>query len=90
MAPTRTTKPDALCAAAVDLAHAAAVETAGAIGVGEHLGVPAEGDRVVSHSFACPRPRGGPDPGWGALRERLGLRADDRAGRPRRRDVTGE
>ena len=56
MAPTRTTKPDALCAAAVDLAHAAAVETAGAIGVGEHLGVHAEGDRVVSHSFACPHP----------------------------------
>jgi len=56
MAPTRTTKPDALCAAAVDLARDAAVETAGAIGVGEHLGVHADGDRVVSHTFACPHP----------------------------------
>ena len=54
MATTRRIKPDALCAAAVDLARAAAEETAGAIGVGEPLDVHAEGDRVVTHSFACP------------------------------------
>jgi hypothetical protein len=49
-------KPDAICAAAVDLARAAAMETAEAMGVGEHLGVTGEGDRVVTHLFACPHP----------------------------------
>ena len=53
---TRTIKPDALCLAAVDLARAAAVETAGVMGVGEHLGAQADGDRVVTHFFACPHP----------------------------------
>jgi hypothetical protein len=57
MAPSRTLKPDATCLAAVDLAREAAVDTAGAaIGVGEHLGAQADGDRVVSHFFACPHP----------------------------------
>ena len=51
-----TTKPDAVCLAAVDLARAAADETAGAIGVGEYLGAQAEDTRVVSHFFACPHP----------------------------------
>ena len=46
-------KPDAVAAAAVDLARMAAVETGGVDSVGEHLGVVAEGDRVVTHSFAC-------------------------------------
>jgi Protein of unknown function (DUF3027) len=50
---TRTLKPDAVCAAAVDLARAAAVELAGVWVVGEHLGVNAEDERVVSHTFAC-------------------------------------
>ena len=53
---TRTIKPDAACLAAVDLARDAAEETAGAMGVGEHLGAQAEDDRVVTHFFACPHP----------------------------------
>ena len=55
-ASTRTIKPDAACLAAVDLAHEVAVEAAGVMGVGEHLGAVAEDDRVVSHFFACPHP----------------------------------
>ena len=55
-ASTRTIKPDAACLAAVDLAREAAVEAAGVMGVGEHLGAVAEDDRVVSHLFACPHP----------------------------------
>jgi len=53
---TRTIKPDAACVAAVDLARAAAVEAAGVIGVGDHLGSQADDDRVVSHFFDCPHP----------------------------------
>jgi hypothetical protein len=53
---TRTIKPDAACLAAVDLARSAAVEAAGVMGVGDHLGAQAEDDRVVSHFFACPHP----------------------------------
>ena len=53
---TGTTKPDAACLAAVDLARAAAEETAGVMGVGEYLGAQAEDTRVVSHFFACPHP----------------------------------
>jgi hypothetical protein len=56
MASSRTIKPDAICLAAVDLARETAVETAGAIGVGEYLGAQADDDRVVSHFFACPHP----------------------------------
>jgi hypothetical protein len=57
MAPsTRTYKPDAICLAAVDLARAAAVETAGVMGVGEYLGAHADEERVLSHFFACPHP----------------------------------
>nr|WP_232291724.1 DUF3027 domain-containing protein [Frankia sp. QA3] len=53
---------DAVCAAAVDLARAAAVEQAGGESeVGEHLGVEAEGDRIVLHRFACASPA---YPGW--------------------------
>jgi len=44
---------DAQCAAAVDLARAAAVEVAGADQVGVHLGVIADADRVVTHYFDC-------------------------------------
>lgn len=55
MAPsTRTYKPDASCLAAVDLAQAAAVQTAGVMGVGEHLGTQADGERVLTHFFGCP------------------------------------
>ncbi|MCQ4046289.1 DUF3027 domain-containing protein [Streptantibioticus rubrisoli] len=52
----RSRTPDRLCAEAVDLARAAAEELAGAEVVGEHLGAVAEGDRVVTHSFACQDP----------------------------------
>ncbi len=52
----RTIKPDAICAAAVDLAREAAVEAAGAMGVADHLGLVAEAERVVTHRFACPHP----------------------------------
>jgi hypothetical protein len=37
----------------VDLAHDALVELAGPVQVGEHLGVASEGDRLVTHLFAC-------------------------------------
>ncbi len=46
-------RADAVCAAAVDLARSAAVDEAGAAAlVGEHLGVDAEGERLVLHRFA--------------------------------------
>lgn len=44
---------DAVCAAAVDPARAAAAEMAGEAAVGEHEGVVPEGDRVVTHFFTC-------------------------------------
>ena len=47
--------PDAVCAAAVDLARAAALAEGGAT-VGEHLGVEAEGERLVTHLFASTDP----------------------------------
>jgi hypothetical protein len=49
---SRAAEPDAVLAAAVDLARAAAEQDAEPGGVGEHLGVAAEGDRLVTHSFA--------------------------------------
>jgi len=48
----RSRTPDRLCAEAVDFARAEAVEAAGAAAVGEHLGVVADGDRLVTHYFA--------------------------------------
>jgi Protein of unknown function (DUF3027) len=53
------TKLDAVTAAAVDLARAAAqeaAEAAGDFGVGDFLGVVAEGERLATHAFACPHP----------------------------------
>ncbi len=48
-------RPDAVLAAAVDVARAAAVEVAApAEHVGEHLGADLEGERLVTHRFACP------------------------------------
>ncbi|MFI0351643.1 DUF3027 domain-containing protein [Actinomadura sp. 9N407] len=44
---------DPACAGAVDLAREAAEETAKPHPVGEHLGLRAEGDRVVTHYFGC-------------------------------------
>jgi hypothetical protein len=48
-------KPDAVAVAAVDAARAALVEEADAADVGEHLGHVVEGERVVTHLFACER-----------------------------------
>lgn len=51
---TREPVVDPACAAAVDLARQAAEEAADfPAEVGEHLGVEAEGDRLVLHRFAC-------------------------------------
>jgi len=49
----RNPEPDEICVQAVDLARAAAIEVAGPGSVGEHAGVAAEADRVVTHLFAC-------------------------------------
>ncbi|TDB88209.1 DUF3027 domain-containing protein [Actinomadura sp. 7K534] len=49
----RTPAVDAACAEAVDLARDAAAETAWPQPVGDHLGLRAEGDRVVTHYFEC-------------------------------------
>jgi hypothetical protein len=53
---TRTPVLDAVCAAAVDLAFAAAEDVAGMGRVGEHLGARADADRVVTHYFAAAEP----------------------------------
>lgn len=50
-----TFKLDSVCAAAVEVARAAAVEVGGSE-VGGHLGVTADGDRLVTHSFASTLP----------------------------------
>ncbi|MFG1808987.1 DUF3027 domain-containing protein [Streptomyces sp. NPDC049040] len=52
----RSRTPDRLCAEAVDVARTVTLEAAGPQSVGEHLGVAAEGDRVVTHFFACTEP----------------------------------
>lgn len=49
-------KSDSACVAAVDLARAALLEDVPAGDVGEHLGHVVEGERVVTHLFACTRP----------------------------------
>ncbi|GAB3622921.1 DUF3027 domain-containing protein [Mariniluteicoccus endophyticus] len=50
-------KLDPACAEAVDLAREAATSaTVTTMPVGDHLGVTAEGDRVVTHRFACNHP----------------------------------
>lgn len=56
---TRTVKAvkvDQIGVDAIELARAAAADAAGPMGVGEHLGIEADADRVVSHFFACPHP----------------------------------
>jgi hypothetical protein len=50
--PARRGTPDATCAAAVDEARAALVEAVPADLVGDHVGVEAEDERVVTHRFA--------------------------------------
>ncbi|GAA1721090.1 DUF3027 domain-containing protein [Propioniferax innocua] len=62
-APTRTPrrpKLDPACAEAIDFARDAVAEVA-IVDVGEHLGMTAEADRVVTHRFACDHPG---YPGW--------------------------
>jgi Protein of unknown function (DUF3027) len=53
---TRTPALDAVCAAAVDLALAAAEDVAGIGAVGPHLGAEADEERVVTHFFGCQEP----------------------------------
>ncbi|NDL58208.1 DUF3027 domain-containing protein [Phytoactinopolyspora mesophila] len=50
---TRAPKPDVIAAEAVDLARECAIESGGAEAVGDHLGHEAEGERVLTHYFAC-------------------------------------
>jgi Protein of unknown function (DUF3027) len=47
-----TERPDTVCADAVDIARAAALEEAGEVGVGDYLGAEADAERVVTHYFA--------------------------------------
>jgi Protein of unknown function (DUF3027) len=54
--PRRTAPVDAVCRDAVDEARAAILEVVPADHVGEHLGVVAEEDRVVTHRFASQAP----------------------------------
>jgi hypothetical protein len=49
----RAKEPDEACAQATDLARGAAEEVAGAGRVGAHVGIEADGDRVVTHLFSC-------------------------------------
>ncbi len=53
---TRTREPDQACAEAVDLARDAVVAVVGATEVGDHLGVQADGERMVTHLFECADP----------------------------------
>lgn len=55
MAPARTVKPDAVGVRAADAAREALLALVDAADVGEHLGVDAEEERVVTHYFACLR-----------------------------------
>ncbi len=49
----RVREPDEVCAQAVDLARDAAASVSRAAAVGEHVGVEADADRVVTHLFIC-------------------------------------
>jgi hypothetical protein len=54
----RAKEPDQVCADAVDLARQSLVDDAGVSqdAIGDHLGVEAVGDRVVTHYFGCADP----------------------------------
>ena len=58
MSPTRTRAAvlDEACVEATDLARAAAEELAGVGNVGDHVGVAADDERVVTHLFSCMDP----------------------------------
>ncbi len=49
-------KRDAVATAAVELAAAAAHDYAGRFGVGDHIGSQVDGERQITHFFACPHP----------------------------------
>ena len=54
-AAARSPKPDAISVEAVDAAREGLLELVDVSDVGEHLGHVAEGERVVTHLFACGR-----------------------------------
>ncbi|MDO4792372.1 MAG: DUF3027 domain-containing protein [Buchananella hordeovulneris] len=53
---TTTSRPDANLASALELAREAALEIAASAEVGDPVGVKAEGERLVTHFFACLKP----------------------------------
>jgi hypothetical protein len=53
---SRAARADAACASAVDLARAALAEVVDGGDVGDYLGHRVEGERLVTHTFACRRP----------------------------------
>ncbi|MGZ4458261.1 MAG: DUF3027 domain-containing protein [Nocardioidaceae bacterium] len=55
MTATRAAKPDTVGVKAVDAAREALLELVDPADVGDHLGYVAEGERVVTHLFACTR-----------------------------------
>jgi Protein of unknown function (DUF3027) len=55
MTAARAVKPDAVLVQAVDDARAALLDVVDAADVGDHLGHRAEGERLVTHFFACGR-----------------------------------
>lgn len=55
MTPTLRAKPDAVAVKAVDAAREALLVEVDPADVGEHLGHVAEGERLVTHLFACTR-----------------------------------
>ncbi|WP_249423801.1 DUF3027 domain-containing protein [Nocardioides coralli] len=55
VSPTLRVKPDAVAVQAVDAARAALVADVGEAEVGDHLGHEVEGERLVTHLFACTR-----------------------------------
>jgi hypothetical protein len=52
---TARAKADTATVAAVDVARAALIDDVGSADVGDHLGHVVEGERVVTHHFACER-----------------------------------
>jgi len=53
---TMSTTPDTVLSAATDIARAAVTDAAKVGAVGEHLRVVDDGERLVSHHFACTQP----------------------------------
>ena len=56
MTPTLRVRPDSVAVKAVDAARAALLEDVPAEDVGDYLGHVVEGERLVTHKFACTRP----------------------------------